>query len=98
MMHSLKADNGPTEIVNTLQSTCFIGKYMLLFLWTFDSAIHPSVLTSPFFRYITTLEMSFLYPNFVETRENCSYALTNLPFIVTPEGSVLVCMGTSLCM
>ena len=98
MIPSLKVGKDPAGIVNTLQSTRFIGKYMLFFLWTLANARHTSGLILHFFTYNIALEISVLYPALVEMRLNCSGALTNLTLTVTPGGSSLVCLNTSSCM
>ena len=85
-------------IVNTLQSTRFIGKYMLFFLWTLANARHTSGLTFHFFTYTIAREISVLYPALVEMRLNCTVALTNLTLTGTPGGSSLVCLNRSSCM
>ena len=90
MIPSLKADKDPVGIVNTLQSTRFIGKYMLFFLWTLANARHTSGLILHFFTYKIALELPVLYPVLVEMTLNCSVALTNLTLTVTPGGSSLV--------
>ena len=76
---SLKADKDPAGIVNNLQSTRFIGKYMLFFLWTFANAKHTSGLTLHF--YICGVYGKVTDPLFyVEPRQWILYFLqSNLP-------------------